>query len=362
MANSLIGSTVLFGQIAGANNREDLVDIITLTDPYETPGYSMIQKGTASAVQHEWQTEALQFTATGGVADSGANVTTYAEGAAFAAALINDRTRLNNLCEIFRKDIQVSNTQRSVRPGGIKDDYLHQVQVAIKEIGRAIEITLFQGQAGSATGTTGALRTMKTIRNFITTNAFSTSSTAIGATGVGFSTTAWAIGEVMFNGMLEQIFLSGGRADTVFVNGSTKREISRFFGAGGPIVSTSLAAGRRNVDQAGKKLTAAVDVYESDFGIVNIILDRFVGTVDVGLGINSATASGYNRAWFLQLDTWEISVLRPLKHVPLPPGGDAVRGMVLTELTLTAYVEKWNGVLGNIATVQHPTSDGTVTA
>lgn len=361
MATSLIGSTVLFGQIAGANNREDLVDIITLTDPYETPGYSMIQKGTASAVQHEWQTEALQYTATGGVADASANVTTYAEGAAFAAALINDRTRLNNLCEIFRKDVQVSNTQRSVRPAGIKDDYLHQVQVAIKEIGRAIEITLFQGQAGSATGTTGALRTMKTIRNFISTNAFSTSSTAIGATGVGFSTTSWALGENMFNGTLEQVFLQGGRVDTVFVNGNTKRQISRFFGAGGTVLQGTNSVGRRVIDQSSKRLVSAVDIYESDFGVVNIILDRFVGTVEMGHGQGTLTASGYNRAWFLQLDTWEISVLRPLKHVPLPPGGDAVRGMVLTELTLTAYAEKWNAVVGNISTVLAPTSDGTNT-
>lgn len=349
MATSLIGSTVLFGQIAGANNREDLVDIITLTDPYETPCYSMIQKGTAQHTLHEWQTEQMQATATGGG-------TKYAEGAAFSAANINDRNRLTNLCEIFRKDIQVSNTQRSVRPAGIKDEYLHQVQIAIKEVGRDIEATLLQGAAASATGTTAAIRVMKPFRTLLSTNVFSTSSTAIGATGTGFSGTSFALGEVMFNGVLEQCFLRGGRVDTVFVNGATKRQISRF-GAG---LSGGTAIARRNIDMGAKKLIASVDTYDSDFGVVSIILNRWVGTIEGGSGLGNVTVD--NKAFFLQLDSWEISVLRPLRHVPLPPGGDAVRGMVLTELTLTAYAEQWNAIVGNIATKLNPTSDGTVTA
>ena len=347
MATSLVGSTVLFGQIAVVNNREDLVDLITLLDPYETPFYSMVQKGTALHTLHEWQTETLQGTATGGG-------TTYAEGAAFSAALINDRTRLTNLVEIFRKDIQVSNTQRAVRPAGIKDEYLHQVQVAIKEIGRDIEGTLLQGAAGSATGTTGALRTMKTLRNFITTNDFTTSSTAVGATGTGFSGTSFAIGEVMFNSVLEQCFLRGGRVDTVFVNGSSKRQISRF-GAG---LSGGTAIAQRTINQSEKRLIASVDTYDSDFGVVNVVLDRWVGTTEGGQF--QGTINPDNRAFFLQLDAWEIASLRPLKHVPLPPGGDAVRGMILTELTLVSYAERWNANLHGIATKLTPASDGTI--
>jgi hypothetical protein len=347
MATSLIGSTALFGTIAGQNNREDLVDLITLLDPYETPFYSMVQKGTALHTLHEWQTEALQVTATGGG-------TQYAEGAAFSAALINDRTRLNNLCEIFRKDIQVSNTQRAVRPAGIKDEYLHQVQVAIKEIGRDLENTLFQGVAGSATGATGTLRTMKTLRNFITTNVFSTSSTAIGCTGITFSGTSWALGEVMFNSTLEQCFLRGGRVDTIFVNGSTKRQVSRF----GAAISGGSAIVRRDIGASEKKLVASVDTYDGDFGVVTVILDRWVGQTEGGSGLGTVNPS--NRAFFLQMDAWEVAVLRPLKHVPLPPNGDAVRGMILSELTLVSYAERWNASIDNIATKLNPTSDGTV--
>ena len=333
-------------------NREDLSDLITLTDPYETPFFSMIQKGTARHVVHEWLTEGLAATATGGG-------TLYAEGASFSAAGVLGRTRLWNYCEIFRKDIQVSNTQRAVIPAGIKDEYLHQIQLATKEIGRDIEITLFQGAAGSASGSTGALRTMKTLRNFISTNSWTTSSTAIGATGTTFSGTSWALGETMFNSTLEQVFLRGGRVDTVFVNGATKRQISRFT-AGAMSANAVVGISRRNQDSGGKRLVSAVDTYDSDFGVVSVILDRFVGQTEGGSGLG--TVNPDNRAFFLQMDSFEISILRPLKHVPLPPGGDAVRGMVLTELTLTSYNEAWSAMVGGIATKPNPTSDGTLTA
>ena len=348
MATSTIGSTALFGQVAGLNNREDLMELITLVDPYETPLYSMIQKGTAAHTLHEWQTEALQATATGGN-------DTFAEGAAFSASTLNDRTRLHNLCEIFRKDVQVSNTQRAVRPAGIKDEYIHQIQIGVKEIGRNIEVTLFQGEAGSATGSDSTVRTMKVLRNFITTNSFATSSTAVGCTGTGFSGTSYAVGELMFNSVLESCYLSGGRVDTVFCNGSSKRQISRFSGGGGAFTSGS-NHNRRNVDASGKRLVASVDSYDSDFGIVTIILNRFVGQIDGGAGVGTANAD--NKIYFLQMDTWECAVLRPLKHVPLPPGGDSVRGMVLTELTLSAYAEQWNGLLAGVSSTLGAVSDG----
>jgi hypothetical protein len=345
---NLVGGTTLFGTIAGSNNREDLIDVITLTDPFETPFFSMVQKGTANHTLHEWQTEALQVSATGGG-------TTYAEGAAFSAAGLNARTRLNNLCEIFRKDIQVTNTQRAVRPAGVSDEYLHQVQIAIKEIGRDIEITLMQGAAASAVGGTGTLRTMKPIRTWISTNTFVPSQTEIGATGVGFSTTSWAIGENAFNDVLEQVFLQGGRADTVFANGGVKRQISRF-----GLVAGSAGLHRRNIQASAKKLVSAVDSYESDFGVVNVVLDRFIGTADGGPGRGTTAPDNY--MYFMQLDTWEIATLRPLKHVPLPPGGDAIRGMVLFEGTLVSYAEQWNAAVNGLSSFASQTADGTIPA
>ena len=123
--------------------------------------------------------------------------------------------------------------------------------------------------------------------------------------------------------------------------------------------SAVVGISRRNQDASGKRLIAGVDTYDSDFGVVSIILDRFVGQTEGGAG--TGTLNPDNKMFFLQMDSFEVSILRPLKHVPLPPGGDAVRGMVLTELTLTCYNEAWNAMIGSLATVSKYTSDGTLT-
>ncbi len=360
---TLLGDTNLFGTIAGLANREDLIDLITLTDPFEHPFITMVNKGTASLTNHEWLTEGLTDGATATATGGSELGVTYAEGAAFSAAGLNARTRLGNLCQIFRKDVQVSNTQRSVSPAGVQDEYLHQVQLALKELGRDIEITLFQGAAASAVGDSGTLRTMKPLQTWISTNSFSTTSTAIGCTGVGFSGTSWSIGEVAFNGCLERAYRQGGRVDSVFVNGSAKRMISRFGVGTGPLsIGTGPASvTQRTISAAARTLVSSVDVYESDFGRVNIILDRWVGQVNGG--DNQDPVQPNNKAFFLQMDAWELAFLRPLKHVPLPPGGDAVRGMILTELTLVAYNEKWSTMLSGVGTVVGGiTADGTVGA
>lgn len=361
---TLLGDTNLFGTIAGSSNREDLIDLITLTDPYEHPFITMVNKGTASLTNHEWLTEGLTDGATATATGGTELGVTYAEGAAFSAAGLNNRTRLANLCEIFRKDVQVSNTQRAVRPAGVQDEYLHQVQVGLKELGRDIEITLFQGAAASAVGSSGVLRTMKPLQTWLSTNSFSVTSTAIGATGVGFSGTSWSIGEVAFNGCLERAYRQGGRVDTVFVNGASKRMISRFGVGTGPVSLGSAAPPsitQRSISASARTLVSSVDVYESDFGRVNIVLDRWVGQVSGGQGMD--TVQPNNKAFFLQMDAWELAFLRPLKHVPLPPGGDAVRGMILTELTLVSYNEKWSSLLSGIGTIVGGiTADGTIGA
>jgi hypothetical protein len=71
-------------------------------------------------------------------------------------------------------------------------------------------------------------------------------------------------------------------------------------------------------------------VYESDFGLIQVVLDRWVpqGTTA------TATTNSAGRAFFIESSLVRVAFLRPIKHVPLPPSGDSARGMVLGELTL----------------------------
>lgn len=305
------------------SNREDLIDLIVNIDPWDTPLFTKAPKTVAKNTLHEWLTDALQATATTFYAD---------EGADFGAgnSTMTARTRVNNWTMIFRRDIIVSQTQRAVDPAGVQDEYGHQVMKGLKEVARVIESTFF-ADATTATASS-APRVMKTLETFITTNDYQANSPAIGGAGTA---TATIISEAVFNGMLDAIFTQGGNPDTVYVNSKGKRQISGF------TTNTSVS---RNIALNDKRLTNAVDVYESDFGLIQIVLDRWVP--QGGTATNSTESAG--RAFFIESALVRVAFLRPIKHVPLPPAGDAARGMVLGELTLEVGNEKALGVMTHI--------------
>ena len=83
--------------------REDLSDIIYDISPMDTPFMSNVGRGSASAVFHEWQTDAL---------DAAAN-NSQIEGDDADANTAALTTRLGNYCQISRKVPRVSGTPRS---------------------------------------------------------------------------------------------------------------------------------------------------------------------------------------------------------------------------------------------------------
>ena len=90
-------------------NREDLSNIIYRISPFDTPFMSSIEREKASAVNHEWQTQALASTNS-----SNAQL----EGDDVIADSTTVTTRLGNICQISRKAPRVSGTQRAVDHAG----------------------------------------------------------------------------------------------------------------------------------------------------------------------------------------------------------------------------------------------------
>lgn len=340
-----IGSTGMFGGVrvtdatqqsyfATYTNRDDLLDLISNIAPWETPLFSSLPKVKARHVVHDWVQDTLGATSTGGVA----------EGKDFTVDEIDQRTRKTNICQIFRKDIQVTNTQRAVDPVGVRDEYAYQISKALKEIARNIETKLFSASGSCATGTTGAASIMKGLDDFLVTaeGAISVHANATGQywdvdSGGGTSASATMMSEGRLNGMLQSVWENGGNPDKVFVSGAVKRQISAFSGISGS---------RRNIQMTEKKLVGSVDVYDSDFGLVQVVLDRWVFSPAAATGDHTVQTG---RAYFLESGMQRIAVLRPIKHVPLPPAGDSTRGMVLGELTLEVLNAGANGRLNAVA-------------
>lgn len=106
-----------FNTYIAVGNREDLTDAIYDISPIDTPMFSSIARVRATGVKHEWQTDTL----------AAATIVGHIEGDDFSGDTRIATVRLDNQCQIFRKDVVVSRTQRVVMTAGRRDEYSYQL-------------------------------------------------------------------------------------------------------------------------------------------------------------------------------------------------------------------------------------------
>jgi hypothetical protein len=274
-------------------NEEDLTDIITNLSPEETPMYSTFGKVKANATYHEYQTDELAAPA------DNAQI----EGVDYSFSRPASRTRLGNYTQIFITSVTVSDTQRAVSTAGLEDEFVYQMEKKLKEHARDIEIAITTGTGNS--GATGTARRLRGVLPHLATNTASGSATGL------------ALTEALFNSALQTIWGNGGMPGHIFVNGVQKRRISDF-----------TAGSTRNIDSSGKKLVKPIEVYESDFGVLKVVLDRWMPAEQVGI---------------LDVEHFKTATLRPTKKVDVAKVGSETRAVVETELTIESRNEKGSG-------------------
>ena len=103
--------------VKAIGNREDLSNIIYDISPLETPFVSGISKNRATGVFHEWQTDSLDPAA----------ANTHLEGDATTADTFAATVRVGNICQISKKAVAVSGTQRSLDSAGRADEFSYQL-------------------------------------------------------------------------------------------------------------------------------------------------------------------------------------------------------------------------------------------
>jgi hypothetical protein len=108
------------------------------------------------------------------------------------------------------------------------------------------------------------------------------------------------------------------------VGGFNKQVFSTFTGRATPTEDTK-----------GKKIVATVDAYESDFGTVKVVANRFMRARD---------------ALVLQMDMWAIAYLRKFVKHDLAKTGDSDRFQILSEYTLVSRNEKASGGVFDLTT------------
>jgi hypothetical protein len=327
-----------YGITAGVGaNREDLLDLISNISPYDTPFVTSAPKVKANGVLHQWLIDTLAATSTAGAI----------EGDNWTFSTTTRPSRLTNVTQIFRKDIAVSETQRAVNSAGFKDAYQLELMKGMREIARNMEVRIFNG-AGNATAgpttTTGATNTgrlMGNLQNFLTATA--NKGTYPSLTGnftelfASASSSAAVLNVTMFNDALEQAFDNGGNPEQCFASPKLKRQISQF----------TATSQNRNIAAVDKKLVVAMDLYYSDFGLIEIVLDRWIPEATNTVTTTAASDNSGN-LFFLERAKNRLAWLRPMQHTLIGKLGDSVAGTILGEVTLECLAPTANVRLAGV--------------
>jgi hypothetical protein len=297
---------------AAIGNREDLSDVIYRIDPTDTPFISGIEREKATAVNHEWQTQSLASVDTANAVLEGDDAVTDA---------VTVTVRLGNICQISDKVARVTGTQQSVEHAGRDDEMAYQEMLKGLELKRDMESILVGTNQAKNTGAAATARVTASVLSWIATNDDhnGTSPSPIDGTGTRSDGTQRAFTEAQLKNSLQLCWNSGGKPDTIMVGGFNKQVFSTFTGRATP-----------TEDAKTKKIVASVDAYESDFGTLKVVANRFQRSRD---------------CLVLQMDMWAVAYLpgRKMVSIPLAKTGDSERRQMLSEYCLVSRNEKSSG-------------------
>lgn len=296
---------------ATVGNREDLGNVIYMISPTQTPFFSMSRKGKATATLHEWQTDSLATAANN----------EQVEGDDATATALVPTVRLGNRTQIASKTAAVSGSQEAADSAGRKSEMGYQVAKRGMELRRDMEFGLTQN-AVSATAPRRA-RGLVGWADTANTNA------GVGYVAPNYVTnvaqtdgTQRTFTETQLKDVCQKIYASGGDPNVIMMGPSQKQTFSTFTGNATPM---------RESDE--KKVTAAVDVYISDFGQLKAVPNRFQRTRDV---------------WVLESGRWSVDFFRALRSWDLAKTGDTDRKQLLAEYTLKCDNPLANGLIADV--------------
>jgi hypothetical protein len=196
---------------------------------------------------------------------------------------------------------------------------------ASAEIKRDIE-TIITANQGQTAASTGNARKMGSLLSYIKTNTSvnGTSVTGVDPTTIGVSTrtdgTTRTFTETLLKTVIAEVFSSGGTPSALFVSPAQKQVVSGF---------TGLSAQRYQVPTNGQAtILAGADLYQSDFGVLQIVPNRFMRTRD---------------ALILDPEYAALAYLRPFQTNDIAKVGDAEKKQILAEVTLEVRNEAAHG-------------------
>ena len=315
--------------------REDLQEAYSMISPEETPFHALAGSKTVTQPKFDWPVVELAEI------DLGNAVIEGDDTPAVDDATLADR--LVNYTQISDKLVSVSHTSDASDAAAENiQELAEQVSLKMRELKRDCEAIALNNKAASA-GASGTARSTAGFPAFIKSNfKVGTGGAAIGPTlsadPDGFPSSGWAsitpvaVTEDDLNDVIQQCWEAGADTSIAMVNSNNKRVIS----------ATFTGNSTRYKDAVDRSLSAAIDVYTSDFNELQIVPNRFLPALDNNGATLAGTAFG-----ILLIDPNFVRIveLEGTKQKPLAETGHSRKTLVWREWGVQVDNEEAHGIL-----------------
>jgi hypothetical protein len=279
------------GRPQGGSIREDLQDFVANVSPRDVPLLAQLRQVKVSGGFVEWQQDSL--------ASRAANA--WAEGVAATDQALTTPSRLYNHVQTFATFGYVSDRQRNVEHAGFTDMLLYQERKKFLQLRNDIEHALHRGSAAS--GTTNVAPQLDGLLNISSTLVSDHS-------GVTLT-------EIVFNDILQRSFDYETEPRQAYVGPLLKRTVSGY--------TTNVT---RNIDASRRRQILGIDIYDSDFGTIEIVKSRDQ------LNAATATTDTANSVMVIDPEMLQTGWLQRIKSERISRDGLRERFQISAEVTL----------------------------
>ncbi len=317
---------------------EDVRDIIYDVSPEETPFFTNAAQATADNTKHQWHEDTLDAPADPGT--GGGN--SWVDGDQFAGQAITPPARLDNECQIQRKDFIVTRRARRLNKYGQRDELARQVVRKGRELKRDAETVLLYPQAKVADNGTlapllGGLPCW--IADAQGAGRADRGGTGTDPTGDGSDApgdgTLRALSEAGLLGVIDAVYKVSSEAPNILMlSVDGKQRYSNYMFSSSARIATQYQDQGAN-PRGGVQAVGAVDTWVTNTAIVDVVPNRFQRDRDSFV---------YNNAWA------DVAYFDPMQTDAMAKTADTDDRMILHDMTLVVRNRATLGTFADIDT------------
>jgi hypothetical protein len=184
----------------------------------------------------------------------------------------------------------------------------------------------------SLTGTLGAWLRTNTDRGALGADPALSGTTFGQPTTAATDGTVRALQEIDMLALLRDGYIQGGNPNMIMVGPTVKQLFSNYMFTAAARIATQ-RQDQGPVNRGGVSVIGAVDVYVSDFTVIDVVPNRFQRERDM---------------WILDTEYWEIAYLDGYKTEAISKVGDAERRHILVDWCVASNNEAASAVLADI--------------